>query len=338
MIPIAEILPSHPTPLWRLVRQLGVRHVVATLGHDPSAREKPWSYMPLLHMKQRFEDAGFRVAVIEGATPMEKVRRGLDGRDQEIDDFCTLVRNMGALGIPVVCYNFMAVFNWLRTSTSVPSRGGALASGYDHSLMRNAPLTDAGEISEERLWDNFGYFLKAVTPVAEKAGVKLALHPDDPPLSPIRGVARIMRSVEAFRRVVDMIDSECNGITLCQGNFALMGDDLIRTIREFGRRGRIHFVHLRDVRGTADKFVETFHDDGPTDLGACLRAYEEVGYKGVLRPDHVPTLEGDSNEHAGYTTLGRLFAIGYIRGLQHGLEGKPAPSGGPRLTGEGVGG
>jgi mannonate dehydratase len=172
-----------------------------------------------------------------------------------------------------------------------------------------------GEISEDELWANLEYFLRRVVPVAERAGVKLAMHPDDPPLSPVRGVGRIMRSVENYQRLLDLVPSPMNGITLCQGNFRLMTDDIPAVIRKFGAE-KIFFVHLRDVRGTVEKFEETWHDDGPTDLLECLRAYRAVGYEGVLRPDHVPTVEGDSNERPGYSTYGRLFAVGYIRGLQ----------------------
>jgi mannonate dehydratase len=223
---------------------------------------------------------------------------------------------MGRLGIPVWCYEWMAVFNWMRTSMSTPARGGAMVTGYDHSLMRDAPLTDAGTISEEQLWENLEYFLKKVVPVAEKWNVQLAMHPDDPPLSPIRGISRIMRSVDNYQRLLDLIPSPVNGITLCQGNFGLMTNDLPATIRHFGKQKKIFFVHLRDVRGTPEKFVETFHDDGPTDLLACLRAYREIGFEGVLRPDHVPTMEGEDNRNPGYESMGRLFAIGYIKGLR----------------------
>jgi mannonate dehydratase len=229
---------------------------------------------------------------------------------------------MGALGIPVWCYEWMPVFNWMRTSTTVPARGGALATGYDHELMKNAPLTEYGVVTEETLWTNLKYFLDAVVPEAEKAGVKLAMHPDDPPLSPIRGLGRIMRSVENYQRLLDMYPSPVNGIGLCQGNFALMTDDLPSVIRTFGKQQKIFFVHLRDVRGTAEKFVETFHDEGKTNLLECIKAYREVDYDGVARPDHVPTMEGDSNEHAGYSSIGRLFAIGYIKGLCEAVYGK----------------
>ena len=112
------------------------------------------------------------------------------------------------------------------------------------------------------------------------------------------------------------------GITLCQGNFALMTDDLPRVIRHFGAQRKIFFVHLRDVRGTAERFVETFHDDGQTDMLACLRAYADAGFDGVARPDHVPTLEGERNDSPGYQALGRLFAIGYLKGLHEAVYGK----------------
>jgi mannonate dehydratase len=315
MIEIAEYLPPHPTPLWRLVKQAGVNHAVGALPFR-DGDEKPWDFMPLLRMKTRFEDAGLKLSVIESSPPMQKIRLGLPGRDEEIASFQTMLHSMGALGIPVVCYNFMAVLGWLRTSTAIPARGGALVTGYDHAVMRNAPLTEAGIVPEERLWENFAYFLKAVVPVAEEAGVKLALHPDDPPLSPIRGIGRIMRSVEAFQRVIDMVPSEANGITLCQGNFTLMTDDLPSVIRHFGTQNKIFFVHFRDVRGTPERFVETFHEDGQTDMLACMRVYREIGFEGVLRPDHVPTLEGDSNDNPGYSNTGRLLAIGYITGLR----------------------
>lgn len=319
MIEIAEVLPPEPSPLWRLVRQAGVRHVVGTLPRRVADGERSWDIGPLRRMKEQLQEAGFTFSVLESSPPMDKIRLGLPGRDEEIEWFQTLLRNLGALGVPVICYNFMAVFNWLRTAVDIPARGGALVTGYDHALMRDQPLTEHGVVTEERLWENFEYFLRAVIPVAEEAGVKLALHPDDPPLSPIRGVGRIMRSLEAFQRVVDLVPSECNGITMCQGNFALMTDDLPATIRHFGKQKKIFFVHMRDVKGTPEKFVETFHDEGQTDMLACMRAYHDIGFEGVLRPDHVPTMEGDVNDRPGYSNIGRLYAIGYIRGLQQAV-------------------
>jgi mannonate dehydratase len=199
-------------------------------------------------------------------------------------------------------------------------------TGYDHRLMANAPLTEAGPVSEETLWESLRYAMEAIVPAAEEAGVKLALHPDDPPVSPIRGVGRILTSPEAMRRAVGLVPSPANGVTFCQGTFATMGADVPAEIRSFGGDGLAHFVHFRDVRGTPDNFVETFHDDGQTDMWAAMRAWKEVGFAGPLRPDHVPTMAGEDNALPGYQTLGRLFAIGYIRGLAEGVEkehGKP---------------
>ncbi len=319
MIKIAEFLPPQPSPLWKLVKQAGVNYVVGglPLPSDCSPGETPYDLMPLLRMKQRYEEAGFKLAVIEARPPMDKLMRGLTGGDQELEWCVKLVENMGKLEIPVWCYAWMAVISWTRTRADVPSRGGSLVTAFDLAEFEQRPRLP--EVRAEDLWRNLEAFLRVMVPVAERAGVKLSAHPDDPPLSPLHGVERILISVENFQRVLDMFPSDYNTLTLCQGNFTLMTDDLPAVIRHFGRQGKISFVHFRDVRGDARHFEETWHDDGKTDMLACMEAYREIGFEGVLRPDHVPTVEGDSNDDPGYSSYGRLYAIGYIRGLREAV-------------------
>ncbi len=300
----------------KLARQIGVTDIVTVLPQEDQSGPV-WDFHAILQHRKRVEDAGLTWSVVESVPISDRIKLGLEGRDADIDAYCQTVRNLGAAGIPIMCYNWMAVFNWIRTSVTTRTRGDALASSYDHSLMANAGLTKYGEVSEERLWDTLEYFLKRVIPVAEEAGVRQALHPDDPPLSPIRGISRIVTSVQAFDRVLDMLPSDYNGITFCQGNFAAMGVDVPETIRRFGKQDKIPFAHFRDVRGTVPTFEETFHDDGDTDMAECIRAYRDIGFDGPVRPDHVPTLEGEVNDTPGYTLMGRLYAIGYMKGLLH---------------------
>ncbi len=302
-----------------LARQIGVTDIVTVLPQEDQ-KGPVWDFQAILRHRKRIENAGLTWSVVESVPISDRIKLGLEGRDEDLDAYCQTVRNLGAAGIPIMCYNWMAVFNWMRTSMTTRTRGGALASSYDHRLMENAPLTEYGEISQQQLWDNLEYFLKRVIPVAEEAGVKQALHPDDPPLSPIRGIARIITSVEAFDRVLDLVPGDYNGITFCQGNFAAMGVNVPETIRRFDKQGKIPFAHFRDVRGTVPSFEETFHDAGDTDMAECIRAYRDIGFDGPIRPDHVPVLEGEANDNPGYTLLGRLYAIGYMKGLIDGME------------------
>lgn len=317
MLEIAEFISPEISPIWRLSKQAGVDLAVGGLPFNTLREgEGLCDYAPLKRMQETYEAEGFKIEVIEARPPLNLAKRGLPGRDTEIETVCTLLESMSKLDIPVWCYEWMTDFNWLRTDVSKPSRGGSVVTSFDYAAVPDEP-TELGPISEEELWTNLEYFLDKVLPVAERFNVKLAMHPDDPPLSPIRGVGRIMRSIENFQRLLDLHPSPMNGITLCQGNFTLMTDDLPGAIRQFGEK--IFFVHFRDVEGTPSHFSETWHDAGKTDMLACMQAYRDIGFKGVLRPDHVPTVEGDSNDDAGYSAFGRLYAIGYIRGLREAV-------------------
>lgn len=317
MLEIAEFIPPTPAPLWKLAQQAGVNLAVGGLPFDTlRPGERVGDLAPLSRMKQVYEEGGFDLRVIEARPPLNKAKRGLEGRDEEIDVVCALLESMGKLNIPVWCYEWMTDFNWVRTNLSTPSRGGSVVTSFNADDVPQ-DITSNPPISEEALWENLEYFLKRVLPVAENAGVKLSMHPDDPPITPIRGVSRIMRTIENYQRLLELVPSPMNTITLCQGNFTLMTDDLPAAIRKFGKA--ISFVHFRDVEGVPEHFEETWHDAGKTDMLACMKAYRDIGFDGVLRPDHVPTVEGDSNDNAGYSAFGRLYAIGYIRGLREAV-------------------
>lgn len=324
MMKIGLSIPHEPSLALTLMKQCGVEHAVSHQSLQPidgaSDDEQPWTLTSLAKRKQAYEDLGFELAVIEGRPAMEKIKLALPGRDAEIDVVCQMLINMGKLGIPVSCSMWMPILGVMRSSRALPTRAGATVSGSDLSQVEEG-LTERGVVSEEEQWENLQYFLEHTVPVAEEAGVKMAMHPDDPPLSPIHGVARIMSSLDNYQCMLDMVPSPMNGIALCQGNFGLMTDDLPAAIRHFGGQGKIHFVHLRDVRGKPDNFQEAFHDDGQHDLAECLRAYRDAGFDGVCRPDHYPRMGDESFDDD--LRLARLFAVGYIKGLHQAVYSEP---------------
>jgi len=315
MVDPALILPPEPDDRWQLATQMGVEKTVIHPLEIGDGRTE-WTYDDLAGLSNWLETAGLEFSVLEGSVPIsDRVRLGREGRDADIETFKRFLRDCGEVGVPVVAYDWMAGVRWARTAAHVRSRGGSYVTEFDNAKAEGGPPSDAASATHEEVWEALEYFLQEVTPVAESAGVKLALHPDDPPRESLRGIPRIINSVEAYDRVLAASESEHNGLTFCQGNFAAMGADIPEAIRRFG--DRIHFVHFRDVEGDADRFVETWHDDGPTDMLAAMRAYEDaVGEDVPMRPDHVPTMAGEDNSNPGYHTKGRLFAIGYMRGLR----------------------
>ena len=263
-------------------------------------------------------------------------------REAAIGHYRELLESMGELGIKLLCYNFMVGNGWSRTGVR-EGRGGAKATYFSLVDVKNSTpiktdgsanashskkagtLVEASDkseliISHEQVWANYEYFVKAVMPTAEKCGVRMGLHPDDPCLPSLGGYARIFGSVEAYDRAYAIYPSEANAVTFCQANFKLMGVDLEAAARHFGRR--IAFIHVRDVEGTKEDFTELFHDQGTTDQFALMRVYRELGLDVPVRGDHVPEMEGDrrlaENCVPGYFTLGRLFANGYLKALVKG--------------------
>ncbi|WP_290810959.1 mannonate dehydratase [Halovivax sp.] len=326
----ALILPPERDERWALARQMGVEKAVVHPLEIGDGRTD-WTFEDLLLLRNAFDDAGLEFAVMEGSVPItDRIRLGREGRDEDIETFCEFLRHCGALDVPIVAYDWMAGIRWARTSTTIPARGDSFVTGYDDGDMRRGPDADVAPVSADQLWEALEHFLEAAVPVAEDADVMLALHPDDPPIPEVRGVSRIIRSPEAYERVLGVVDSEHNGITFCQGNFSAMeGVDVVDAIRRLG--DRITYVHFRDVEGEGERFVETWHDAGPTDMRAAVEAYRDVGFEGPARPDHVPTMAGESNANPGYETKGRLFAIGYMKGLLEsaGPRGSDAGDGAP---------
>jgi len=318
---LSMALPPVPCPEWRSARQVGAEGAVCGLvGHylkDPSIV----TYKGLKSLQEQLAEHELELMVIEGdPVPLEQTRRGLPGRDKELDIYLDVIKILGDLGIRVMCPNFMAGINWVRTRVDLPIRGGALTTAFREADLEPQTIDLGGAVlTEEKMWDNIYYYYDHVLPVAEAAGVKLGMHPDDPPISPVHNVPRILTSYDAYRRLYEAFPSDSNGMTFCQANFSLMDGDLYDAAEEFGKKGKIFFVHFRDVKGNARDFEETFHDNGPTDMARMVEIYEKYCPNVPIRPDHVPTLEGDANDSYGYTMRGRLFAAGYIKGLIDGL-------------------
>jgi mannonate dehydratase len=272
---------------------------------------------PLLAARRMVEAAGMRLSTVERKIPHLKMVHDLPGRDAEVEQFKQLLRNMAEAGLSIACYNWMPSEDWQRTSAAVRERGGALVTEFNLAdVGRN--VTDADGRPTVRteavaLWQNLERFLDDVLPVAEACGVKLAIHPDDPPLPEFNGQPQIITSNEALRRVVELAPSPSNGICYCVGSLHPAGVDVVAGIGELAPH--IVFVHARNVRGSARHFQETWHDNGEIDMPAVFRALKDGGFTGSVRPDHAPSMAGETNETPGYEMLGRLFAAGYLRGL-----------------------
>lgn len=322
-------LRMRPTPgiRWQLAQQMGVNRAVVNFPNTDDDM-KPWDYEPLRQLQKTLNEHGFTLAATESRPPMEKTVLGQAGRDEEIAEVKRCIRNLGKVGADVYCWVWTEdPLGVLRTHTEIEGRGESTQGQYDHTVTEAQDEHPVSDITEDELWDNLEYFLDEVVPVAEESDIKLALHPDDPPISPIRGVPRIITSVEAYDRVLEYYNSEYNGVAFCQGNFTAMGADIPETIRHFGER--LHLVHFRDVSGNAELFTETWHDNGPTNMAGAIDAYLDVGFDGVIRPDHVGEMAGQQLGSGG--NKGRLFAVGYLKGLIEQAENHRNQNGSPSI-------
>lgn len=312
---LADYLTCEKSLQWDYAKQAGISHAVVRLPEDGRFDITDKGHWEQIYRK--FAEYGFKPVVIE---PMpnsvhDHIKAGDGLRDDSIDKVIKMLPIMDQLDIRIICMNFMAHVGWYRTTTTARERGDALVTGFD---IDDARIDPALKISDEQLWSNLKYFLDAVVPHAEKYGIRLAIHPDDPPVPKLGNVSRILTSLEYVQKAIDLYPSRNVGVSLCQGTFAAMGEDVIKVINHFCRQDKVFFVHFRDIRGTRHRFHETFHDNGQTDMAEAIKAYRDCNYKGPVRVDHVPTMAGEENSVPGYASVGRLYAIGYLKGLLEG--------------------
>ena len=314
---LASVLTPLSDENLTLAAQCGVDQIVVRYpGPDLSE---------LNRMQQRIRSFGMEVGVVEGYLPIDRIKLGTDD-GTDLRAMKALIRHLSDLDIRLVCYNFMAGTDWIRTSVDTLERSGSKVTAFRLADLEKARIPGRPAFRAElepgakrpELWKNLQNFLEEIIPVAEDAGVVMAMHPDDPPLPQLLGNDRIMHDVAGFERLVEIVKSPSNKIAFCQGSFSEMGIDIPATIRRIG--SHIAYVHYRDVVGTAEDFCESWQDNGQTDMAEAMRAYREVGFSGPMRPDHVPQMIGEDDGEPGYTMLGRLFAFGYIRGMMHATE------------------
>lgn len=314
---LADYFRSEHDITWDFALQSGVRHGVIRLPEDKAFDLTNSSHWETVH--KRFVDFGITPVVIE---PMpnevhDHIKAGDEKRDESIEKVIKMFPIMQSLGIDTICFNFMAHIGWLRTSSDFPERGGARVTAFD---MKDFKPTGA-RITADELWNNYTYFIKSVIPEAEKHGIKLALHPDDPPVPSLGGVERIMINKANIKRAVyDIVKSPSLGITMCQANYFIMGEDLEKTIEEFA--DKIYLVHFRNTTGEPECFRETFHDNGDIDMAKLMKTYVRCGVDVPIRVDHVPTMAGEVSSLPGYDAMGRLFAIGYLKGILDSVKGE----------------
>jgi mannonate dehydratase len=277
--------------------------------------------------RERVEDAGLRLTGIHSLpySLYGDIMFGRDGKEAALDEVVTLVENLGAAGVPVLGYQWNPRSVVPMRTTPVETRGGATVTAFDMAEL-DAPHELPAELdrtyTEAEFWDNYRTFLETVLPVAEEAGVELALHPSDPPsVESLGGIPRLFRNVENFDRAMDLVPSDNHGLKLCLGCFSEMGEDVPGVIRHFGERGDIVFVHFRDVVGTMPAFREAFVDEGNFDSVAAVRALYDVGFDGAVLPDHVPEMVDDTD----WRHRGRGFTVGYLRGV---IDAKQSYTGG----------
>jgi len=293
-------------------RQCGLSEILMNTPKLPG--DERWEYEDLARLVERAESFGVRLICIENVPVrfVKDIMLGKPGREKQLDNMQYTVRNMGRAGIPILGYNWMPNGVW-RTEKNLAIRGGAVSNSFNLSLAADLPNTEDRTYSAEEMWENHRWYMERILPVCEEAGVRMALHPDDPPVQMLGGVARIFGSFDGFRTAMESHPSPMHGLDFCHGCWSEMrgGEGVLDAIEFFGREGRIFYVHMRDVQGCADDFCECFIDEGNSDILAVVRKLKEVGFRGFIIDDHVPRFVNDSP----YGHRGRAYALGYLKAL-----------------------
>ncbi|WP_437735612.1 mannonate dehydratase [Sorangium sp. So ce1335] len=320
------------------IRQIpGIYGIVSAIYDVPVG--EVWPVEKLQALRARIEGAGLKFEVVESVPVHEDIKLGRPSRERLIENFCQNIRNCAAAGVKVICYNFMPVFDWTRTEMAKELADGSLTLAFDAQAVAQidpeqgialpgwdtsyrpeqlrAILDAYRNIGEEALWEHLEYFLRRIIPVAEEVGVRMAMHPDDPP-RPIFGLPRIVKNRDDLMRLVKTVDSPANGITLCSGSLgADLCNSIVSLVYEFGGMGRIPFGHLRNVAVQEDgTFFESAHlsCEGSLDMAAIVKAYHDVGFDGYVRPDHGRMIWGETGK-PGYGLYDRALGLVYINGL-----------------------
>lgn len=326
------------------IRQMPYIDGIVTAVYDVPVGEV-WTPERIAAVKAPIAAVGLSFEVIESVPVHEDIKMGADSRDRLIDNYCTTVRNLADAGVRVICYNFMPVFDWLRSDLSHRLEDGSTALAFEAAAVRamnpaeselSLPGWDESytraellglleaykSVDTEKLWENLGYFLRRVIPVCEEVGVKMAIHPDDPPWG-IFGLPRIITDRDALDRLVRLYDSPCNGITLCTGSLGCHPkNDLPAIAAEFAARDRIPFLHARNVTiGSGGDFCESAHLSraGSLDMYAILKALYDNGFDGYIRPDHGRNIWGEDGR-PGYGLYDRALGAAYLCGIWETLE------------------
>ncbi len=331
-----------------------IRQIPNVVGVVPALHNLPageaWELDDIMKMKAEIEKAGLTMECIESVNVHEDIKIGLPTRDEYIENYKTSIRNLAKAGVKVICYNFMPVFDWTRTDLAMNMGDGATCLSYDGAQIegkspeqmfkdiddnsngyampgweteRMPEIKELFEkyknVTSDDIWNNLKYFLEAIMPVCEECDVKMAIHPDDPPWD-IFGLPRIIKDRDSLKKLLEMVPSKYNGLTFCTGSLgASSKNDLPAMIREFG--DRIYFAHLRNVKVVDNHFNETAHESntGSLDMYEIVKALQDVGFDGYIRPDHGRMIWGEV-ARPGYGLYDRALGVAYLNGLWEAIK------------------